>query len=310
MSLSDFLNARFPESANSTSENPPEAEKAETPEPEEAEAETTAEEAETSEEGEPELDAKSQRQLAKALADLQRTQSESLKAKRELEDLRSLINEAKSDPKKALKLAGTDFGELIQKTLKGEFKADDAEKEPGDPKVRELEERLSAVEREKQELLIKQEKDYLRGELAKADDFAVVAALPWTADRIHGEFYRLAKETGETPVLADVVNKVQSAITADLEHLFGSEKALKAVLKANPKLKNALVSALGLDQQDTKQPARQDSKSAESTGIRGQARGLSSKDASEIPSRKPEKKLSEKERVSRAAALLASRFRD
>ena len=264
----------------------PESEPAETA-PGSAETTETADApAEVPEQRPGESDAKYEARLARAMADLQKKEAESLGYKKQLgereaaekqlkadiEALRAQMDKLK-DPVEALKHSGMSYDELTKKILAGEIKAPTAEDELArrldekssavEKQLSELQEKLAAKERAEQEAAERQQMEAQRTRdletvksriQAAADKFPLVSTLSWSADRVLDMCY-----SEQTQDIEGVMAKLNDAATADVEAILQNPRAIVAMLKRSPKIRETIQAALG----GGKDQSRQTPKSSE-----------------------------------------------
>lgn len=253
------------------------------------------------------------RKLMKALAETQKAQSELLKIKSAYEELHKLVEEAKSDPRKALKLANTDFEKLAQDAFEGKFKAVDEPEAPLSEearKVKELEDRLAAIESEKQELASKAQLQDIKQSLDQSELFPVLASLEWAPARLQTLLRQKQDELGDEfsdEHVREVAEQFQSAVSADVGSVLSNERAAKAFFDANPAMKETVARVLGLAAAKKSTPTQQDK-----TGTRARGNGpsaLSAAQISEIPARlEKAPKETEEQRKQRWVKQLSSRL--
>lgn len=246
--------------------------------------------------------------LAKALVDLEREQASRMRMEARLKAMEAQFESAKADELAALKAFGHDPEKLIAKMLDGQIKKPDEPKLTEEQKaLKELQERLAKVEEERNEVLAK---ETYRKELdaisEKVKERPVVSVYPWAAERIHAAFYQEYEQTGQTPDLDEVIEKVESHIAGDLRLAFSSERALKTLVESDPKLREMVVKALGLQPSkpttEKRPPARQ-----ESTRAQTQSEGptaITPAMASEVAERSASEKLTPQQRREKAIARL------
>lgn len=234
-----------------------------------------------------ESDAKYEARLARALADIQKEQGEKLLLKKQLADrdttegalkadleaLRARLAKIEADPAEALRAAKTTYDEYTKKILAGEVKAPTPEDELArkvDEKSSELERRLAdmqakleAKEKAEQEAALKRQYEETRSrdlEIVKAriqaaaEKHPLVASLSWSAERVLDLCYQ-----EQTNDIEGQLAKLDAAASSDLETLLQSPRALAAVLKRSPKIRETIQAAIagGKDQ------SRQTPKSSE-----------------------------------------------
>jgi hypothetical protein len=242
-------------------------------EPAEAAPEPTAD---VPEQRDNESDAKFQARLVRAMADLQARDktlrekdtllkseaAEKAQLKADFEAMRQKLEAITKDPLAALKAAGTSFDEVAKKVLAGELKAPTAEDELKakldersktlEDQLNEMKAKLEAKEKAEADRVAAEEQaatrakdlDTVKGLLkASEDKFPVTASLSWGADRVLQICYEQ-----QTNDVNEVAASLEKAARADLEVILQSPKALAALLKSQPKLRETIQAALGPSQ--------------------------------------------------------------
>jgi len=288
--------------------------------PEAADAAADEQAAELPEQRPGESDAKFEARLARALADLQKKEAESLGFKKQLtereaaekqlkadiDDLRAQLERLK-DPVEGLKHSGMSYDELTKKILAGEIKAPTAEDElerrigekttASEKRLAELEEKLAAKERAENEAAEQRQAAETRTRdletvktriQAAADKHPLSSTLPWIHERVLDICYQQ-----QTNDIEGVLAQVETAAASDLETLLQNPRAVAAALKRSPKIRETIQAALGAG----KDQSRQTPKSSEGP----RALGVDGLSAPTTPIDRPKTR---EERKRRALALL------
>jgi len=231
---------------------------------------------------EQESEARYSARLAKAMADLRkkdlalREKDQGVASVRKERDAiqaeLAQIKEALKDPFKALKLAGTTYEDLTRKYLKKEVVPPDDRDEIRthvDEKASALEQKLAEMqakldaaeaERAEREAVVKQQQ--VREQhlevvstviSSSADKFPLLAALKDGPQRLLNVCY--ANEANDPMQVAPALEK---AIRDDLMALMSAPKALAALTKGQPKLREQLLAALGASQESSRRTAQPD----------------------------------------------------
>ena len=187
---------------------------------------------------------------------LQSIQAERDKVSKDLEAIREKLK----DPFSALKLAGTSYEELTRKYLAKEVsipdEASSAVREHVDERTRELETKLSELtawkERAEAERLERENaaaEERKRAEHlnvvteiihASSDKFPLLHAFPRGANTLLAACYE--QQNGDPTQVAPLI---EDAIRTDVLPILSSPKALAALIKSEPKLRETLLAALG-----------------------------------------------------------------
>jgi hypothetical protein len=210
--------------------------------------------------------------LAKALADLAARDKAILAAKQaekehaaKLAAYEAQLEAIRKDPLAALKAAGTDFDALTKKVLAGELKpptADETLRATVDEKTATLEAKLKALEEERAaEKAAAAERE--QAEMARAnrdndlrvvkqtidaasEKFPLVAALPGAHENVLRMAYeaQTSGETGWDNIFAHA-EKLEAALAEQVTAIVANPKALVRLAKANPKIRETILGALG-----------------------------------------------------------------
>lgn len=195
-----------------------------------------------------------ERQVARALADLQKSQADGLSGKRQAEELaKKLEAYEKASPLELLKLRGTDYESLTRDILAGKLKPPSPEQiavEQAKSEVEQLKqwrEQLETQQRELQEReLAKREVEYVTGIVTQqAEAYPALAAIKWAPERAREIFYARAKENGQQPDLSEVLSELHTAVASDVRSVLSDERAAKAIL-ADKAVREMVLKALGV----------------------------------------------------------------
>jgi len=275
-----------------------------------ADAAPDAEQAEVSAEAAPEEPRKADAaaRAARALVDLEKEKASRLRTEKRLRELEAKLQEAASDPQKALALAKSDPESFIQMMLDGKIAKEAPPKTPEEIERDEMRATLDELKRERDEAIAtstkRRELDWISEQIKERD---VVSAFPWAAERIHAAYYDAAQNSDSPPDFAELVDNFEQHVVADLKNALSSERTLRKVLAAHPQAKDVLIKALGLSKapEDKSPPARQETARASATGDGPST--LTQKTASEVPTRHASDTRPPKERLQRSVDLLISR---
>lgn len=216
----------------------------------------------------PERTQETQTQLARAVRELnavtseretlKRTSQEQAKKLAEYEAREAARRKPDANPHDILDDYGFDLEKVVKGTVEAKYKPRAMRQElPAD--VREKLERLERAETERQQerqqaqFKERREKDVsaVKGHLtANAEQYPFSASLEWAAAAIVNNTYN-AKQANAEPFLV-AFEKTMAETTAEL---LGNERVLAAMLKSNPKLKDTLISTLGLSTSNVATPA-------------------------------------------------------
>jgi hypothetical protein len=192
--------------------------------------------------------------LSKTLGELKAAKRDAAKHKAEADlstaevaKLKKLLDDGKTNPLTILEHLGFDFEKLAKGIADDTYKVPEKRLELP-PELQAKIDRLERADKEREANELKARAEAQRSsDVAKvqgfleanAEDFPLCNAMKWAAANVVGA----AWETGKVDVLADL-QELEKNLGANLESLMGSDKSIKALIKKNPALKDAILKGL------------------------------------------------------------------
>ena len=230
-----------------------------------------------------------------------------------LEDLEKLIE---SNPLEALKRKGKTFEELARAVAEGKVTpatAEDLARDKQSDELAELKKFAEEIRQEREQLkqraIETEEIEIVTKRIAeRAESSPVLAALGWAPKVARDQFYA-ARRAGQEVEFDDVLQRMESAASADVRSVLANERAVRALLASDKSLRETVAKALGVSdkQRAATEPQGKPTKTTGQTATSDEPATLLSSHAA-VPGRETPTRISPDQRRNAAiAALLRKR---
>lgn len=204
-----------------------------------------------------ESDAKYELRLAKQLRELRLEKERASKFEATANEssakaakLEKLLESGKANPLTILEHLGYSFADVVKGINDDKFKAPEKRLELP-PEIAERLERLDRAEKEREQQALAQRAQAERAQhetqvvdfvKENVDDYPLVSSMMDFQKVVVGKAY-----ANKTSDITGILESMETQLAAELDPILSSEKAMAALIKRSPKLREALVKGLGLE---------------------------------------------------------------